>query len=148
MDKILKFENLRNIYQTGAAMASLVKNFNGDVSSFDGWSFDNFFLMCCSLPYLPDPEGIETIHRPKFSLSNMVKYRDCDDKCVLLGSYLFRHGVPFKFVAQSQRPDKKIHHVSILTYDKKNLDCTYMQNYFGDLPPVTYQIAITPWIRL
>jgi hypothetical protein len=142
----LKVYDLKNIFQTGREMAGLVKKFSDDVKDFDSWSFYNFFVYCCLLPYKPDPKGIELLQRPKISLNPAAKYRDCDDKHILLGAWMYRKNIPFCFVAQSQREDKKFHHVCIMDFANKNIDCTYEDNLIKTIP-VTAQVKISEWIR-
>lgn len=144
--KNLKVYDLKSVFQTGQEMAGLVKNFNEDVKYFDDWDFENFYLFCCLLPYKPDPKGIELLQRPKFALNKNALYRDCDDKHILLGAWMYRHGLPFCFVAQSQKPDKILHHVCIMDSENKNIDCTYEQNLFYTIP-VTAQLIISEWIK-
>lgn len=146
----LTIVNLKNVFQTGKNMVRLVKMYNSDVSEYDAMKFPDFFKMVSNLPYIADPKGTEWIQRPKFTLSNQSRYRDCDDKAILIASKLYRMGIPFRFVASSKLPSKQLHHVwvMILLNGKQYvIDATYPGYYLGQDHKHTKRVSLTQWIK-
>ena len=147
----LTFTKLRDIYQTGSQMERIVRTYNSDMSDFDTKSIFRVFRYIAKLPYLKDKNNVEILHRPKYLRSSNVLYRDCDDKMIMMGSYLYRIGVPFKFVAVSNHPSGKIHHVLIMAKFKngsrKIIDPTYSHNKIFQHKPITNRKYISNWIE-
>ncbi len=114
----------------------LARRYNADSSFMDEYSLEECFNFIGNLPYIADPLDGEYIQRPKYTYSDDATFRDCDDKCIALGSCLIRRSIPFKFVAVSEDPKDEIHHVVIKAKLPKEyggwvfLDCTYPENNF------------------
>ena len=145
----LSIKRLRSVNQTGYQMARLVKDYWTDVLFFSNTPLIKFFNLVKRLKYIPDARGIEIIHRPKHVLNPKAKYRDCDDKAILLGAYLYMKKIPFRFIAVSNRPDKTIHHVLIQAkvYNKSRLlDGTYPKNKIFKFKPIHYFKPISKWL--
>lgn len=141
--KLERFE-MDSIFATGALMAETVAKYHEDVSFLDDESLEYCFHYVASLPYIPDPEDGEYLSRPKASLSPNAKFRDCDDKAIILGCCLYRREIPFYFIAVSENKNKDIHHVlielakpekdkTLQGFNKKVrfLDATYPENEYG-----------------
>ena len=129
-------------------MLRLIETYWEDVIFFKSHTLLDFFNLVKNLKYIPDAKGIEIIHRPKHTLKRNVKYRDCDDKSILLGSFLYMKKIPFRIVAVSNKPDKKIHHVllqAIIKGQKVILDATYPRNKIFRYKPITKFTPISPW---
>lgn len=135
--------NIDSLYDTGDMMYFTVENYHGDVAFLDNEPLDYCFDFTANLPYIPDPKKYEALSRPAISLSKDAKFRDCDDKAIILGCCLYRRDIPFWFVAVSEDPKEDYHHVLIeiakpwndfLNGEKRKirfLDCTYPENEFG-----------------
>lgn len=147
----LKLKRLRNINQTGAEMERLVRSYHCDVSDLDSLNIFKMFRYVANLKYIADPQGIELLHRPIFVRSKNAKFRDCDDKSILFGAWLYRHNIPFRFIAVSTKKSGQLHHVLIEAKfkngSKKYLDATYPKNKIFQHKPFTNQSYITDWIK-
>ena len=125
---------------TGAEMMRLVKTYASDIGDKANWSLPKFYDFVKKLPYRKDPDNNETLARPLYTLSSAWPYRDCDDKAILIGSWLFLNKIPFKFRASSSRKDKILHHVYVIAnIGGKDLviDATYPKNTLGTEVPIT-----------
>ena len=98
--------HLKDVFQTGREMARLVCNYWTDLGPWLGVSFREYYIHICQLPYIADPEDVETVSRPAFTLRRDYAPRDCDDKAVLMACWCHGHGLKCRFVASSTRPDK------------------------------------------
>lgn len=141
---------LTDVLQTGAAMRRLVQNYFGDLGPWLGVPFIAFYRHVCNLPYIPDPDNVETVSRPLYTLGGYDVPRDCDDKAVLLASWCYGHGEPVRFVATSTRPDKKLHHVFAQMKNGLYMDGTYPKNadflgYYPFFRHVTYIEPLTAY---
>jgi hypothetical protein len=147
----LKLKRLRNVEQTGAEMERLVRTYSCDVADLDNLNIFKMFRYVANLKYIADPMGIELVQRPKFVRSKKARFRDCDDKSILLGAWLYRRKIPFRFIAVSTKPNKKLHHVLIecrfKNGSKKYLDATYPQNKIFQHKPFTNRQYISGWIK-
>lgn len=126
---------LKSVKQTGEECARLVKLYHSDLGPLSKLPLKSFFNLVKRLPYLSDPKGQEFISRPKASLNPAAKYRDCDDKAILMGSWAKANGVPARFLAVSTNPKnpKKLHHCVIemnLNGNWEVIDPTYSRNEF------------------
>ena len=125
---------------TGAEMMRLVKQYAADIGEKAKWSLPKYYDFVKKLPYRKDPDNNETLARPLYTLSTAWPYRDCDDKAILIGSWLFLNKIPFKFRASSSRKDKILHHVYVIAkIGGKDLviDATYPKNTLGTEVPIT-----------
>jgi hypothetical protein len=125
---------------TGAEMMRLVKQYAADIGEMAKWSLPKYYDFVKKLPYRKDPDNNETLARPLYTLSTAWPYRDCDDKAILIGSWLFLNKIPFKFRASSSRKDKILHHVYVIAkIGGKDLviDATYPKNTLGTEVPIT-----------
>lgn len=145
---MFKTRPLKSINETGALMRSLVLKYYTDVSLYRAYSVEEFFNYVKNLPYIKDPQFEEFIHRPCLTMGE-PRYRDCDDKMVLMGSFLKLKGIPFRFVAVSYMANKKPHHVLIdasLGGVHNIVDPTYEWNCLETCRPVTNFLPLTKWI--
>lgn len=140
---------LDSVFSTGAEMRRLVVTYCLDLGPWLAVPFPVFYRHVCRLPYIPDPENVETVSRPAFTLRPDYGPRDCDDKAVLCASWLHAHGVPVRFIATSTKKDRQLHHVFCqipgllvdATY-KKHEKCLGNYDY---LPKVTNAVLLTDW---
>ncbi|TGK25387.1 hypothetical protein [Leptospira stimsonii] len=80
-----------------------------DLGEFLNKSIYELYNFVRSLPYCPDPPGLETISRFKFTRLPWFPIRDCDDKTVPLLSWAMFNKVPCRAVVcgKGERP----HHI-------------------------------------
>ena len=141
---------LKSVFQTGEQMKRLCCEYYKDISCFNFMTLGQYFNFVKDLPYLADPKNIEFLSRPGASLLGSAKYRDCDDKAILIGSYLILKKIPFRFIAVSTNPAKKIHHVLVEAQIKNCrlfIDATYPKNKLFELKRYTKKLPITDWIK-
>lgn len=130
--------------QTGDAMYDLCSRYNEDLdyiyikrpyrkmTPLSTLSLIDYYTYVRNIPYRQDIKPVEVIGRPL----QLVKMRslDCKKKSVLMGSYASYYGIPYHFVASSNRPDRRIHHVYPEIY-LGNVwvvcDATYPNYYLG-----------------
>jgi hypothetical protein len=129
--------------QTGDAMYELCSRFNSDLNiiylqnskdevPLSSLDISQFYDFVRKIPYKEDTKPIEVIGRPVKIIQ--LKKIDCKKKAVLIGSYASYHNIPFRFVASSNRKDKKIHHVYpelYLSGKWVTFDATYSDYYIG-----------------
>lgn len=103
-------------------MYDLIERFSGDLdivkvsrrgravplSSLD---LPSYYNLVRSIPYRRDREPVEVVSRPYHIFRHRSLGMDCKKKAILLGAYCKRNGIPYRLVASSRRPDKRMHHV-------------------------------------
>lgn len=134
-------EPLLSRKQTGEKMRELINRYSADLDCFcvignrkciplTELSLETFFNLVRKMPYKKDLAPIEKIARPAFLIRTAQAGLDCKKKSILLGAYFAENRIPYRFIASSTRPDKRVHHVfpQILhNGDWKNADATYPQ---------------------
>jgi hypothetical protein len=145
-------KTLGSVQDTGREMERLVRQYHLDVSPFDDYTLEEFYNLVKKIPYRPDPESIEFVQRPRYTLSkwNTPLACDCDDKAITMGAWLYRHGIPFQFLAVSNRPDKKLHHATLRAWINGKeciIDATYPKNELFVTKPITYEEKISSIIK-
>ena len=143
-------KNLVDVHQTAAEMRRLSCRYCSDLGGWLCVPFLDYYRHICELPYYPDPPEVETVSRPLYTLMPDYSPRDCDDKSVLIASWLHAHGDPVRFVATSTKPDGTLCHVFVQMQNGLLIDATYPQNaeFLGDYPyfrDVTRFEALTGW---
>lgn len=133
---ICRRQNLTDVFQTGREMRRLVCSYWGDLGRWLDVPFSYFYRHVCLLPYVSDPEQVETVSRPLYLLDEEYKPRDCDDKAVLCACWWHGHGVPVRFVAVSTQPSGELNHVFTQLENGLDIDATYREyvNYMGSYP--------------
>lgn len=119
-------EMYRLIHQYADDLKGIVVVINGTGIPFSDLSLIQAFDVIRSIPYRQDKEPVEVVTRPKYI--NNETGADCKKKSILMASYLKLNGFPFRLVAVSNMPDKRVHHVFTQGYiDNRweNLDPTY-----------------------
>ena len=127
--------NLHDKAQTGEAMYEMVERFSSDIDAFGVGNtrltelpLDKFFSLVSSLPYSEDPEETEVVTRPAHIFATPWQGWDCKKKAVAIAAWLKEHGIPYRFVAVSRRPDGEIHHVIVqacIGGSLRDIDATY-----------------------
>jgi hypothetical protein len=119
---------------TAAAMRGLVEAYASDIGDKAKWPLLRFYDYVKALDFRSDPVGQEAIARPKYTMQQGWPWRDCDDKSILIGSWLYLNKIPFRFQASSKKDDGRLHHVYVVAkVNGKDLiiDATYPQNELG-----------------
>lgn len=129
---MITFSKLENVSQTADEMRRLVEEYAGDIGALSNLPFIFYYKLICSLPYVNDPRGVETVSRPAFLLEPGYSPRDCDDKSILLAAWCRCNGIKCRFVASSTRKNGKLHHVFLQLENGIFADATYKK--FGKTP--------------
>jgi hypothetical protein len=105
-----------------------------DVLPFSDMTIHEFQYLIKNLPYREDPEGEEHVSRPLYPLSDLTIPFDCDDRCVCIGAFCMLKGIPFRFIAVCEAPEKDYHHVySEIFFENAWIECdaTYPHHLIG-----------------
>ena len=139
---IIKRQPLKDVYQTAAEMRRLTLLYWQDLGAWLESDFMSFFNFVCALPYIEDPPDIETVSRPCYTLREEYGPRDCDDKAVLIASWLHGNGIKSRFVAISTQTGGELNHVFTQSEDGTDIDATYSE-YHGILGGYPYYKQVT-----
>ncbi len=104
---------------TGEEMYRLAKTYASDLGNNLDKSLERWFNVVLEIPYMDDSKLMqnpsdEILARPKYLLNPAIfPALDCKKKAILIGAWCAGQNppVPFRFIAVSEKPDKKIHHV-------------------------------------
>lgn len=138
---ITRRQKLRDVFQTAAEMRRLTLEYWRDLGPWLDAPFISFFNFVCALPYVEDPPECETVSRPAYTLQEGYRPRDCDDKAVLIASWLHGHGLPVRFVGVSTLQNRELCHV-FTECDGLDIDATYPE-YHGMLGKYPYYPQVT-----
>lgn len=127
---------LHDVHQTAEQMRRLTEQYYTDLGGWLRVPLMQYYLFVCTLPYVSDPIGVETVSRPLYTLQRDYRPRDCDDKSVLLASWCHGNGIKKRFVSTSTRPDKRLCHVFLQLENGLLMDSTYpkFKDYIGNYP--------------
>ena len=127
---------LNDVTETAAEMMRITKQYYKDLGPWLGVPLIEYYIFVCSLPYIADPVGVETVSRPAYTLEPDYRPRDCDDKSVLLAAWCQGNNIKKRFVSTSCRPDRRLTHVFLQLENGLFLDSTYpkFRNYCGNYP--------------
>lgn len=107
----------------------------------------SFFDGVRKIPYQRDQKGRETVARPALLLREFPAL-DCKKKAILMGAFLAAKKIPFRFIAVSESPTKKFHHVFVLARVAgkwRPVDATYSKyKLFEKKPRVTRWQILQP----
>lgn len=114
MDSNLKLtiNDLESYRQTVDECRRIAREHRDDILPYLSEETDLFawYERIRSLPYVADPQGIETISRPRYTLKeDWNGPRDCDDKTVLILSYCHLKEIPCRIIVCGQTPAP--HHI-------------------------------------
>ena len=147
MEGTLKIRPLESPQDTAREMRRIVETYHSDLGDLVNLPINEFYELVKALPYRADPKGLEFVSRPLYTLKKDFPIRDCDDKAVLLGAYLYANGIPFKFIGSSKKSDGSLHHVyvnALINGKELVLDATYPHNNFGlEESGIVHKIALT-----
>lgn len=138
---------------TGREMYRMVSDFWLDVAPFMVWDFPDWFDFVRAIPYVSDdqlfPDQIvELLSRPWWLLDpRLFPGMDCKKKAILIACWAYANRCPFRFLAVSEVPSKKIHHVfPQIDFGNgwENCDATFPSYRIGQKYPITYAEELTP----
>jgi transglutaminase-like putative cysteine protease len=103
----------------------------------------HFYDYVRSLPYHPDPVGLETVSRPLYTLNpEWTGPRDCDDKTILIMAYCHLNNIPARavVVGKGLRPHHIYPEVFIhdtwqpadATYPDSDHDCRFGKRLYNE----------------
>lgn len=102
---------------TGSQMRFVVENDWSDLGGYINWPYPAWFDFVRLIPYESDAERfpdrvIELVPRPAYLLDRQLfPSLDCKKKSILLAAWAYGHGLPYRFLAVSQKPNGEVHHV-------------------------------------
>lgn len=105
-------DRLNGYEDTVSLIVKWAKEFSNDLTIFKelNLSIYHVFLYSRSLPYNPDPVGLETVSRPLITLNpDWTGPRDCDDKTLQILAACRLFGIPGRPVVVGQT--NKPHHI-------------------------------------
>lgn len=131
--------------QTGDAMYNICSRYRDDLHlihlrkrdnmkpvPLSRLNLGNYYDYVRAIPYKQDRKPIEVIGRPLRLV--MLPKLDCKKKAVMIGSYADLKNIPYRFIASSSRPDRRIHHVYpelFISGEWVSYDATYPDYYIG-----------------
>lgn len=130
---ILAAEVLTDKAQTARRMYWLADEFYSDLGGAVRIPFETWFRACARTKYARDPKGTEILARPQVLFREFMAL-DCKKKAILIAAWLKANGIPYRYVAMSQRPDKLCHHVFPQAFVRGrwvNMDATYKRMVIG-----------------
>lgn len=113
----LKTEPLAGKELTGQKMYATVDANYADIGGGMKMPFQAWYDYVRQIPYISDSERfqdrlLEVVPRPAYCMDRKLFPKiDCKKKSILIGSWAKGNGVPFRFVAVSDRPDGEATHV-------------------------------------
>jgi len=137
---------LLSVAQTGALMRKLAWECREDVAEWANHSPRDFYNILKKVPYRKDPEGMEFLQRPAYTMFGNGKGGDCDDKCLAYLAYIFCSWVvptkpepgcqivDYRIVAVAKNPGADLHHVHLeckIGSEWVHVDPTYPRNSWG-----------------
>lgn len=131
----LNIEKLETYEKTVLKIFEYAKKFQKDCLFLESKSIKELFDFVKNLEYKKDPDGIEFISRPEFSIFRNDLPRDCDDKTLIIACYCELKNIPYKIAVSGK--NNSPHHIFPLIYIEKNwipFDATYSTNKLGEYP--------------
>ena len=137
----INFKNqlLETYEKTVLKVIEFSKKYSSDCLFLINKTPQEVFEIIKNLKYKPDPQGIEFLSRPEFSIWRNDLPRDCDDKTLIAVCYFELKNIPYRIIISGK--GIKPHHIYPEFLDSlKNtwipFDATYQKNIFGKTPYV------------
>lgn len=142
---------LTDLQQTATEMYRIAWAWKEDMLPYVTLNLQELFDLLRSIPFNADPEDMELLQRPWYTLNEAGAGGDCDDKMICVGAYCHLRNIWFRFVAVSRGTDPEkepLHHVLVQMYIQKQwqiFDPTYAFNVLGRPDSVYPQrVILTP----
>lgn len=118
----ISVSKLRSKDQTGREMHRMINSYSSDLRNvfvfkngmmipFNRLPLNDAFDHVRMIPYRRDTKPIEVVSRPREIFRKRNIGMDCKKKAILLASYLRERGLPYRLIASSRLPNRRIHHV-------------------------------------
>lgn len=137
-------DDAERVQSTVAQIYRLADEYQDDLSGELVLNLPEFHSFLRSIPYVTDQSSCGASECVKRPLVTRSLGGDCDDKTVFAGAYFNRHGLPWRVVTVSQRPDGRQNHV----YPEVKLegvyepfDATYRESPYLVNPQFTTKIV-------
>ncbi len=124
---------LVDLQQTATEMYRIAFAWAEDMAPYASMNLQELFDFLKSIPFHADPDDMELLQRPWYTINEAGQGGDCDDKMICVGAYCNLRGIPFRFVAVS-RDHTPLHHVLTELYIQGSwqvFDPTYAFNVLG-----------------
>lgn len=118
----------------------LIRSFHLDMVSFSEMPISEmFYFLSRYIRYIPDPETIELVMRPKILIQR--RGGDCDDKTIAACSFFVCKNISNGYSIVSEDAQNQYHHIFaffIINNKKYDFDCTYASSKY---------LARRDWVR-
>ncbi|RHX91461.1 hypothetical protein DLM76_17185 [Leptospira yasudae] len=101
--------SLESFVDTVSDIFRFAYQYPNDLGEFKDKSIFELYNFVRSLPYIADPEGLETVSRFKYTKEADFPIRDCDDKTIPILAWAIYNGVPCRAVVCGK--SIKPHHI-------------------------------------
>lgn len=98
---------------TGILMRQMVDKYYLDMASYASFSPLEIYTLIRNLPYRPDPDNVETLMRPMYTMMMRGTGGDCDDKAIAFAAWAKLRGYSYHFVAIRRAGRPTFHHVAV-----------------------------------
>ncbi len=140
---IITRRKLIDARQTGKLMHKMIEKYHMDMAPYASLSYLEIFDLVKSLPFRPDPKGVELLKRPYYTIKRIGAGGDCDDKTIVVCSWAEIVGIPWRIMGVGNRTDPSIFSKIKLSHVRPELyiggrwisfDCTYEFNILEKNP--------------
>ncbi len=139
---------LTNVNQTAFNMYRIAHAWKDDMGAYASLSLIELFDLLKNIPFNADPHDTELLQRPFYTLNQLGRGGDCDDKAIATGAWCHLNNLPFRFLAVSMQSDGVLHHVLTEIFYRGRwieFDPTYSFNVLGrPLKAYTKRLLLRP----
>lgn len=143
-----RVRELTNVNQTAFNMYRIAYAWKDDMAAYATLNLSELFNLLKNIPFNADPVDTELLQQPFYTLNQMGRGGDCDDKAICVGAWCHLNKLPFRFLAVSTQANGELHHVltEILYHGSWiEFDPTYRFNVLGrPLKPYTNRLLLKP----
>lgn len=129
-----RIRELTDVQQTSSEMYRIAWAWKEDMAPWASMNLQELFDLIKNIPFNADPEGVEFLQRPWYTMNQTGRGGDCDDRAIATGAWCHLRGIPFRFVAVSRSKTAPLHHVLTELYlngEWFEFDPTYSFNVLG-----------------
>jgi len=127
-------KNRLNYKDTVKKILEFSEKYDTDLISFINYSLKDFFNFVSKLEYKEDPKNNEFLSRPKYLLEKDFPHRDCDDKTLLICSFLNLKKLPKIILISGRNKPEHIFPATKIKNTHYYLDATYNDSKFNNVP--------------
>lgn len=125
-----------NYKNTVKKILEFSKKYKYDLFDFQNYNLKDFFYFVSSLEYKPDLKNHEFISRPLYLLDNNIPFRDCDDKTLLICTYLELKKLPKIILISGKNKPEHIFPATKINQKHIYLDATYPNSKFNHVSTI------------